>query len=125
MASLEVLGTEPQAGRLARLRSNTDRLVSALCKIHGLEVRSDRRSPIVHVGLAPSHRGETAYADAEKMLTDLARRCSDACRARNSRSVRDHRMSAAQLTMVIGAVVIITSTGASIEVKCMPAPEPM
>ena len=43
----------------------------------------------------------------------------------NSRSVRDHRMSAAQLTMVIGAVVIITSTGASIEVKCMPAPEPI
>ena len=78
MASLEVLGKEPQAGRLARLRSNTDRLVSALCKIHGLEVRSDRRSPIVHVGLAPNPRGETAYADAEKMLTDLARRCSDA-----------------------------------------------
>ena len=41
------------------------------------------------------------------------------------RSTRDQSRSAAQLTMWIGCTVIITSTGASIEVKVMPAPEPM
>ena len=77
MASLDVLAEEPQGGRLAQLRDNTERLVSAFAAIRGLRVCSDRRSPIVHIQLADSD--ETSdYAAAERTLSELARRVDEA-----------------------------------------------
>ena len=45
-------------------------------------------------------------------------------RSLNSRSTRDHSRSAAQLTILMGCTVIMTSTGASMDVKDMPEAEP-